>query len=74
MGNYNISCEINLNAENPIEAAKIFEKWLKDEGRFHYYVQDNDTDKIYSVDLGDDDDDVDECLIDNDDYIPIISD
>ena len=68
MKTYNISCEITLDAETPLDAAKLFEKWLK-ESNLQYYVQEEKTKKLFSVDLDNDDDVIE---IDLKDYYSLI--
>ena len=70
MSNYKISCEVELEANSPLEAAQIFEEWLKTEGdHYQYYVQDDSTKDIFSVDL-----DADESIavLPADNYSPTI--
>jgi hypothetical protein len=56
MNDYKVSIEINVSAENPLDAAKEVEKSLR-EDRLQYYVQDENTNEITSVDLSEDDED-----------------
>jgi hypothetical protein len=68
MANYKVNFEIELEANTPLEAAKLFNEWIQDQ-YFIAIVQD-EADKIYSVDLGEDDED---AVCDYDDYEPLIS-
>lgn len=53
MKDYNVSLEINLSGESPLDVVKTLEKWLKDDdSNFQYYVQENNSDEVLSVDLG----------------------
>ena len=54
--NYRISCEIELTANSPLEAAKNFQKTIE-ENSMQYYVQDVETDVVVSVDLEEEDED-----------------
>jgi hypothetical protein len=66
---FRISLEIGISAENPLEAAKELERWIKDGDNFQYYVQD-ENEKLYSVDLNEDDED---AVLEINDYTPIIT-
>lgn len=57
MKQYRVVMEIQIQAETPVEAAKTFEKWVKEGSRFIYYVQEDDEEvkEIVSVDLLEDD-------------------
>lgn len=58
MTNFKISLEIELNANNPLDAAKTLLSWIKDdEEGLLYYVQNDETKEIFSVDLSEDDED-----------------
>jgi len=69
---YNIALEINICAKSPIEAARLLEGWLRDRSpnNWHFYVQDDNTRDVYSVDLAEEDED--HIVIDVDEYYPII--
>ena len=52
MATYKITWEIDIEADNPLEAAKFAENWLQDpNNNWQYYVQNDDTKEIFSVDL-----------------------
>lgn len=71
MKTYNISLEITLNATTPIEAAKQLQNWIKEnETNWQFYVQEDGSKEIYSVDLEEPDED--SVLIANG-YTPIIN-
>jgi len=48
--------EIEIDAETPLEAAKEAQRWLKSND-WQYYVQIEHNEKVFSVDLGEEDDD-----------------
>jgi hypothetical protein len=55
---YNISLEINVCAKSPVEAAKKLQEWLRDTRiNWQFYIQDDVTTDIYSVDLNEEDED-----------------
>jgi len=54
---YRVVLEIVVEAKNPLEAAKTLESWIKDGDKFQYYVQNDETNEIVSVDLNEDDED-----------------
>ena len=58
MKNYNIAIEINLQAENPKKAAQEFYDWLVNGYGPIMVVQDENTGELFSVDLGECDDDM----------------
>ena len=70
---YKIVFEIELeetDAANPLEAAKIIASWLEDQASgYLYYVQNDETNEVFSVDLSEDDEDA-VLLIDK--YVPLI--
>jgi hypothetical protein len=72
MPNFKISLEIELDANSPLEAAKLFESWVQERGtNWQYYVQNDETNEIFSVDLQEEDEDaVLPVLPEN--YTPII--
>lgn len=68
--NFNLSLEINLTAKTPLEAAKKFEQMLRDSAEFwQYYVQEEGSKEIFSVDLEEEDAD---AVLPANDYYPII--
>ena len=70
MKNYNVVLELNVSAENPLEAAKQAEKeCMSDVGRFTYVVQDDETNEIHSVDLTEADKD---AVLPIGEYVPLI--
>ena len=68
MANYKIVWEIELEADNPLEAAKTAMEWIKD-GSQQFYVQDTDTMKLSSVDLAEDGED---AVLPANEYMPLI--
>lgn len=50
MANFKVSFEIDIEAEDPISAAKEVQSWLRHDN-WQYYVQNDETKDIYSVDL-----------------------
>jgi len=69
MATFNIAWEITLNAKNPLEAAKEAQRWLR-ANDWQYYVQNEKTQEIFSVDLGEEDS---EAVIPTSDYEPLIT-
>lgn len=71
MAIFKVCWEIQLDAENPLEAAKLANKWLQenDNSAVQYYVQQDETKEIFSVDLDEDDED---AVLPIKDYTPII--
>ena len=57
MPHYKIVLEIELDAENPREAANTLVEWIKDGGDFIYMVQNDETKELFSVDMDLDADD-----------------
>lgn len=68
---FKLCWEIQLEAENPLEAAKLANKWLqeKDNSAVQFYVQQDDTKEVYSVDLLEEDED---AVLPVNNYEPII--
>lgn len=66
---YNVSLEINVEAENPLEAAKLVSEILEDNSKCQFYVQEEGNTEIFSVDLQVDDKDAIESA---NYYLPII--
>lgn len=71
MATYRVVMEIEVDEENPLAAAQTVEGWLHDTTKnWQYYVQeDKPKGKIFSVDLGVDDED---AVYPADDYTPMI--
>ena len=69
MKHYNIVLELNLSAENPLEAAKQAEKLCKSDTRFTYVIQDDETEELSTVDLTESDED---AVLPLDIYDPLI--
>ncbi len=68
MKNYNVVFEIQVGAETPLDAAKKVQEWLQNPNdNWQYYVQDEETKNIFSVDLDDDD-----CAYIINNYQPLI--
>lgn len=60
----------DIQENNPLDAAKTVEGWIKDhESNFQYYVQDEETGELFSVDLNEEDD---EAVLSDVDYSPLI--
>ena len=68
MKNFNISLELSLSAENPLEAAKLAQDLIR-EDNWIFAVQDDETKEIFTVDLDEEDED---AVLPIDDYTPII--
>ena len=71
MARHKVVFEIEVEAENPLEAAKEIQSWL-DEGdqKWQFYVQPCDkSEDVFSIDLQEDDEDAVQEL---DNYIPMI--
>ena len=67
---YNLSLEINIQANSPLDAAKELESWIKENGiHFQYFVQEEGCDEILSVDLEEEDED---AVLPANDYQPVI--
>lgn len=56
MPQFTITLEITLDAENPLEAAKTARKWAIEDPMI-YYVRDDESKEIFSVDLAEEDED-----------------
>lgn len=68
---FNISVEFSIEAENPLEAAKKAEKMMRDKNElWQVYVQDDETNDVFSVDLSENDLD---AVLRIPDYTPLIS-
>ena len=68
--NYNISLEINLSGGSPLEVAKKLQEMLQEKAdSWQYYVQEEDSKEIFSVDLAEEDCD---AVLPANDYCPII--
>ena len=66
MKHYNVTLEIEIDSDSPLNAAKKVQNWIRDqETDWYFYVQDKNN--VYSVDL-----DNDEVQIE-DNYIPLIN-
>lgn len=67
---YKVVLEIEIEADNPLEAAKKTQEWGREfDTDLQYYVQEPKSDIVYSVDLSEDDD---EAVNEIDNYIPLI--
>lgn len=68
--NYNISLEINISGGSPLEAAKKLQEMLQNKAEgWQYYVQEEGSKEIFSVDLEEEDSD---AVLPANDYYPII--
>lgn len=61
--------EIDVEAPTNIMAAKTVQEWLADGTKYQFYVQDVETKKVVSVDLIEDEDNME---VPADNYTPII--
>lgn len=69
MASYSVTWEIELDAENPLEAAKQAQEILQDKSKdWQYYTQDDDG-QVSSVDLQEEDED---AVLPVDKYEPLI--
>lgn len=67
---YNVSLEINIEANSSLEAAKIVDGMVKDPlCNWQYYVQESEKSPVYSIDLQEEDED---AVIEIKDYKSII--
>jgi len=57
MAKYKLSFEINEEGNSPLEVAKQVQKMIKEGGDYQWYVQDEDTGEVFSVDLEEEDED-----------------
>lgn len=58
MRTFKVVFEIEVDEENPLAAAQTVEGWLQDKNKnWQYYVQDEFTKKVTSVDLSEEDED-----------------
>ena len=72
MARFSISLETSAHeADGPLEAAKELQEWLRDPETFlAYYVQNEETNELFSVDLQEDDDD---AVLPLKEYTPVIT-
>lgn len=54
---YRVNLEIDLYADNELDAAKKLEEIIKETSNFQYYVENIETKEKFSVDLFEDDED-----------------
>lgn len=73
MANFKIVWDIEIDAENPLEAAKKAQEWLKESyANWSFYVQEEGNNKpIFSVDLEERDEDA-VLQVTQGEYIPMI--
>lgn len=58
MARHKVVFEIDVEAENPLEAAKEIQEWLDAaDNKWQFYVQEEGSSKVFSVDLQEDDED-----------------
>ena len=59
MATFKVVWEIQLDANNPLEAAKTAQSWIQEHGSQcqQYYVQNDETNEVHSVDLNEEDED-----------------
>jgi hypothetical protein len=56
MATFKVVWEIELEASNPLEAAKTAQKWMDEaDNDWQFYVQNDETKEVSSVDLQQDD-------------------
>ena len=48
---FKVNLEIDLFADNELDAAKKLEEIIKEESNFQYYVENQETNEKFSVDL-----------------------
>ena len=71
MIHYKVVLEMELDAENPHEAAMMMEKMaLNSDAQFIYVVQNDETGEIYTVDLGEPEED---SVLPDPDHEPLIT-
>lgn len=71
MANYKISVEINLDGDNPLLTSKQLAKMLMENAdEFQYYLQDEETNEVFSVDLSENDE---EAVLPVTNYEPFIN-
>lgn len=68
MATFKIVWEIELEAKNPLEAAKEAQRWISGND-WQYYVQNDETKEIFSVDLAEEDED---AVLPTTNYEPLI--
>ena len=70
MKEYKVSLELQVNAENPLDAAKTIQSWMDEmKEKWQFYVQAEDEEQIYSVDLEEEDE---YAVYPVDEYKPLI--
>lgn len=70
MATHRVTFEIEVDAEDELQAAETVRDWLRNPNtEWQFYVQDTNTDKIYSVDLQEPDED---AVLTVNDYEPLI--
>ena len=67
---FNVSLEIVMDGQNPLDVAKRLQEWIREDTNFQFYVQAQNEKDIHSVDL----DEVDENAVSiaNEYYTPVI--
>jgi len=69
---FKIAWEISIDAANPLEAAKLATEMMRDKGsEWQFYVQEDESNDIFSVDLEEEDEDA--VLLVNGNYVPTIN-
>lgn len=69
MANMKVVLEIDVESKNPLDAAKEIRSWLRGEEGFQFYVQNEETGEIFSVDLDEEDED---AVLPVKEYVPLI--
>ena len=70
MALYKVVWEIEIDADTPLAAAKEAQKWLQDkQSDWQFYVQEDGTHELFSVDLQEEDED---AVLPVDEYEPMI--
>jgi hypothetical protein len=65
---FKVSWEIELEAASPLEAAEIAQEWMKSDD-WIFYVQEENSDEIFRVDLNEEDEN---AVLPVNDYQPLI--
>lgn len=70
MPEFKVSWEINIEANNPLEAAANCQDWLEDpQNNWQFYVQNEETKEIFSVDF---EEEVENSILPVTNYTPFI--
>jgi hypothetical protein len=70
MANHRVVLEIEVEANTPLEAAKEIQSWLDAaDNKWCFYVQKEGSDKVFCIDLSEDDED---AVQETNNHIPMI--